>query len=205
MGLFNMFSSADINYSSLMLWLSLLALLIGGIPFGRIIARWHGIDISTIWSGNHGATNVYRALWMRRWIITALLDMFKGAVMVFIAQYAWFDMPALVWIATVVVIGSIWSVYLGWAGGKGVATAFGTLLMLVPMQALILLCTRLIGIKWLRVMSLTNLILVCGLPLLLGYRLGGIGYVRWVSYMLLLIYTHRTNIVRLWIGSEGKL
>lgn len=195
----------DIFYTLTLLGVSVLALIVGGIPVGRIIAAYYHIDITKIWSGNHGATNIYRALGMRWAIITALLDMCKWAVIVGVTQLRGFDVWQQVWIAVVVVAGSIWSIYLWWAGGKGVATAYGTLLMLVPVQAVILLATRLIGIKGLRIMSLTNVILVCSLPLLLGYRLWWIGTIRGLTYMVLLVYTHRTNISRLWVGNEGRL
>ena len=108
----------------------LIAYLVGAIPFGLVVARIFGVrDIRQVGSGNIGATNVLRTLGMRAAVWVFLLDIGKGAVPVLLAgsvsQSAIRPDLFLVLVGLAAVLGHVLPVYLGFRGGKGVATAFG--------------------------------------------------------------------------------
>lgn len=114
------------------------AYLLGSIPFGVLIARWKaGVDPRSGGSGNIGATNVARVAGKKLGIVTLLLDAAKGAAAVLLA---WWLFPAQPWAhaaaAATAFLGHVFPVWLRFRGGKGVATALGVLLLLVPIPAL---------------------------------------------------------------------
>ena len=131
-------------------WIAIVAYLFGAIPVGVLVMRTYGIDIQKIGSGNIGATNVLRAAGWGPALVVALADIMKGGIAVLIAQA--FGMPG--WEVAVVgfcaVVGHNYSVFLGFRGGKGVATSFGTILLLdvglgialLPVFAATVLITR---------------------------------------------------------------
>src|SRR2546430_6898292 len=117
------------------------AYLLGGVPFGYLVARWRGVDIFTQGSGNIGATNVGRVLGRRFGLLVFLLDFAKGAVPVAIAVLlAGTQEPAApiyrdvygVGAGLAALLGHMFSPYLGFRGGKGVATAAGVVVVLFP-------------------------------------------------------------------------
>ena len=112
-----------------------LAFALGAIPFGVVLARRHGIDPREHGSGNIGATNVTRILGPRVGLVVLLLDAAKGALAIVIAT-RWCGQPWVVAAAGfAAILGHCFSPFLGWKGGKGVATAFGVFLVLVPQLA----------------------------------------------------------------------
>ena len=114
--------------------------LLGSIPFGLIIAKAHGKDLRAIGSGNIGATNVSRALGKKWAYICFVLDVLKGAVPMLVAMKVlavtphspWSVMLIWILIGCAAVLGHIFSLYLKFKGGKGVATSFGISLGLWP-------------------------------------------------------------------------
>src|SRR5262249_52948315 len=121
----------------------LLSYLTGAIPFGYLIARWRGVDILKQGSGNIGATNVGRVLGRPFGVLAFLLEFAKGALPALLAK-GWSathepDMPVgslPVAAAVAAFLGHLYPVYLGFRGGKGVATAAGAVSVLLPATAL---------------------------------------------------------------------
>src|SRR5215470_1171175 len=113
-----------------------LGYLLGSIPFGLLLTRAAGLgDIRSIGSGNIGATNVLRTGNKKLAAATLLLDAAKGAVDVLIARYVLGETPAMIG-GLAAFLGHIFPVWLGFKGGKGVATAFGVIAVLQPWAAL---------------------------------------------------------------------
>jgi glycerol-3-phosphate acyltransferase PlsY len=142
------------------------AYFLSAIPFGFILAKvFAGVDVRKEGSGNIGATNVLRVLKEKAphlakklTIITFALDAVKGAIVVLIAMALGAE-PAVLWtIAVLSVLGHCFSPFLGFEGGKGVATGFGVLLVLLPIPSLIAIATWLIAGKVLKISSLSSLI-----------------------------------------------
>ena len=117
------------------------AYLCGSIPFGYLVARWvRGIDIRTVGSGNLGATNVGRTLGFRYFWLVLLLDLLKGYLPTI--GFPWLlnrfmgsspvDLPVL--LALAAILGHTFPIYLGFRGGKGVATSLGGVLALDPVS-----------------------------------------------------------------------
>jgi glycerol-3-phosphate acyltransferase PlsY len=133
-----------------MLVAQILAFLVGGIPFGYLIARARaGIDIREHGSGNIGATNCGRVLGFRYFLLVFLLDFTKGALPVLCARWyqesaaaAYSDSPYQIFgldvlVGLAAILGHMFPVYLGLRGGKGVATSIGVISVLAPMEGAI--------------------------------------------------------------------
>lgn len=110
--------------------------LVGAIPFGLLIGRLSGVDVRASGSGNIGATNVARLLGKKLGIITLLLDCLKGFLPIYLASKLLSDGPGsqnvLLFCGIFAVVGHMFPVYLGFKGGKGVATGLGVFLFLSP-------------------------------------------------------------------------
>ena len=116
----------------------LLAYLFGSVPAGVLVARTYGVDIRKVGSGNIGATNVLRALGPGPALVVAFFDVFKGGIAVFIARASGLEDWLLGGVALAAILGHNYSLFLGFKGGKGVATSFGTLLFLLARGFLLL-------------------------------------------------------------------
>lgn len=192
-------------------WLAVLAAyLLGAVPFGWLVARMKGVDLRSVGSGNIGATNAMRALGKPLGITVFLLDVAKGAVPVFFFASA-FDLTddaALtlrVLCGAAAVVGHCFPIYLGFKGGKGVATGCGALIALDP------LIFSVAGLVWLavfyslRYVSLASIAMGVTFPLaawLIGDRwevIAGAG-----ALTLLILARHRSNIARMIAGTEPK-
>lgn len=184
-----------------------LGYLMGSIPFGVLITRRAvGVDVRSQGSGNIGATNVARVAGKKVGILVLLLDALKGAVPVLLARAGW---PEAVWlhagVAGSAFLGHVFPVWLGFKGGKGVATALGVLLVLEPWVALSGLGVYLLVFALFRVSSLGSLAgaLTAGV---LAFRFAPRAYASLTLVLLLLIlWTHRGNIQRLLARSERRL
>jgi len=193
------------------------AYLLAGIPFGFILAKvFAGVDVRKEGSGNIGATNVLRVLKEKAphlakklTIITFALDAVKGAIVVLIAMALGAE-PAILWtIAVLSVIGHCFSPFLGFEGGKGVATGFGVLLVLLPIPSLIAIATWLIAGKVLKISSLSSLIGLIALiisaysmyPTLPGIH----AHAPMMIIAFIIFYKHIPNITRLIKREETKV
>lgn len=217
----------------------LFALLSGSVPFGLIIARSRGLDIRKHGSGNIGATNVARVLGLKLGLLCFTLDVLKGLIPTLIAggvmhllhgsivprpiprDQAWW------WLAVVVacILGHMFSPFIGFKGGKGVATGLGGLLGLWPylgvpaLGALILWV--IVAAIW-RYVSLASCLAALSLPgwVFVSSRLAAVRadqgngtavpdmlpfYLVTIAMGVLVVIRHRANIGRLWAGTENRM
>lgn len=202
----------------------LVAYLVGAIPFGYIIVRWgYKIDLLNIGSGSIGATNVYRALkditprakYLS--ILTILLDSTKGLLVVLCAKMLGLSFETQWAVAILSVLGHCFSPYLGFNGGKGVATTIGSVILLVPFEGSLGLLAWFIVGKVFKVSSLSSLIGVSvgilttfitpyiGLPSNISIMAQVGTHTPLIVLLILIIYTHIPNIMRLIRHEEGKI
>lgn len=184
------------------------AYLIGATPTSYIAGRVaRGIDLRQHGSGNLGATNVYRVLGWRVAVPVFLLDIFKGWLPTF-AFPLWDGMPAAEWAlayGTAAIIGHVYSVYVGFRGGKGVATSAGVFLALAPVAVLggLLIWAGLVFST--RIVSVGSIVAAAALPLLV-FLTQGAGPVLWLACALgaFVVFAHRANVGRLLRGEEHR-
>jgi len=206
----------------------ILSYLIGSIPTSIIVSKAvKGIDIRQHGSGNAGGTNVMRVLGWKHGLFVILLDVLKGIlVVVVVARLHYGNMPfqnitpfddfTLVQIIAGIsaVVGHIWTIFAGFKGGKGIATALGMLLMIITIDMLIAIGVFVIVVTISRYVSLGSLIGSISVPLSLVIRENVFnvdiqGYHTILPFIiavsLLVVYTHRKNVIRILDGSENKL
>lgn len=215
------------------------AYLIGAIPFGVLIGRIKGVDIRQHGSKNIGATNVGRVLGGRLGILCFLLDLLKGAVPVLLAGtvtnvlgHAPADLTGgqmWLWlaVAAAAVAGHMFSPFLGFRGGKGVATAFGALGAMWPLLTIPTLGALVVwyaALRLTRYVSVASMLAAVSLPI--GYLLSALPptamdqplsdtlahllhasppFLGTAVIAALVIYQHRANIARLRRGEEPKV
>ena len=185
----------------------LFAYLLGAVPFGLVLTRGSGIDIRQEGSRNIGATNVARLLGKKMGALTLALDILKGFAPMFLAALVVGDEPghnlivALCGAASV--IGHMFPVYLGFKGGKGVATALGAFLYLAPLAVLGCLAVFLLTVRLSGYVSLGSLL---GSASILGWLfLLGVPAWKWMlaTFIVVMIWVkHHQNIGRLLAGTE---
>ena len=208
--------------------IAILSYLIGSIPTSIIVARKaRGIDIRHYGSGNAGGTNVIRVLGWKPGLFVIALDMAKGMVATMLVARLMegpipfsnatpFDDFTVVQIIAgcSAILGHVWTVFAGFKGGKGIATAGGMLIGIAPVEvavsfgvfALVFLITHYV--------SLGSLSAAVAFPLTMFFRenifmvdVPGYGTLIFFSMgiSLLIVYTHRTNIIRLLRGTENRI
>ena len=146
--------------------LYLAAYLISGVPFGYLLAKkFADVDIKNAGSGNIGATNVLRVVKEKNPVLakklggaTLFLDAVKGVAVILVAIFLKAPESVLWTIAVLSVMGHCFSVFLNFEGGKGVATGFGVLLVMMPIPALIAIAVWFIASRGLKISSLSSLI-----------------------------------------------
>ena len=193
------------------LWLLTLSLayLLGSIPFGYLLVRLvRKEDIRQVGSGNIGATNVLRSGAKGLGIATLLLDLLKGYVAVLLAQHlapANYDLAVAAAVAAV--LGHVFPVWLRFRGGKGVATALGVFLALVPFAALIALGVFVVIVLLTRYVSLASILAAAVMPIaglaLVPLR-SPVVIAGFVFLSVLIIVKHHANIRRLLAGTENR-
>jgi len=191
---------------SLVIWL-VAGYLAGSIPTSFLAGKLAGIDLRQHGSKNLGATNVYRVLGWRYAIPVGLVDVAKGAVPVAAAASM---VPRVGWLPLAVgcaaVAGHVFSVFLRFRGGKGVATAAGVVLALAPGA---------LGISaaiWVTVLTVTGFVSLASMlgaiafPVAVRLLYPGSAYAFWVGVglALFIVFTHRSNIGRLVRGTENR-
>ena len=189
---------------------AVVAYLIGSIPTGYLIVKAKtGQDIRTIGSGSTGATNVKRVLG-KKWFFTVMvLDAIKGMVPVLIAKYLTFgDSLGLVAVvsAVMVIIGHSKPLFLGFKGGKSVASGIGTIYALNFYVGLILTVVWSIITYFTKYVSVGSIIALICAPFLMYFLKNPIGYTVYATIdAIYIVYLHRENIKRLLKGTENKV
>jgi glycerol-3-phosphate acyltransferase PlsY len=188
-----------------LLWLAL-AYLVGAIPVGFAVARVLGVDIRRHGSGNIGATNVLRAVGRGPAVATLVADIAKGYAGAWLGSLAGADPAWAAAGAVAVVAGNCWSAFLGFRGGKGVATGLGAFLRVTPWAVVPAAVVFLALVASFRYVSLASLCAAVGLPL----AILALGYSPWLAGAALLVAVvvaarHRENIARLLAGTERRL
>lgn len=201
--------------------------LLGSIPAGYLAGRWlRGVDIRTLGSGSTGATNVLRQFGKGPALVVFLVDVLKGTAAVLLAKALleplgvplagsgadWLSDSWVVAAGLASLAGHIWPVWLGWRGGKAVATALGMLLGLTTPVGLACFGVFLTVLSCSRIVSLSSVVAALALPLLMlgWFQDQGMG-LRWPYLALalltsaLVIWRHRSNLSRLLAGTEPKL
>jgi glycerol-3-phosphate acyltransferase PlsY len=183
-----------------------LAYLLGSIPSGLLLAKAFGdVDIRTAGSGNIGATNVYRTMGRKMGIATLVADCLKGLVPVLIAKYL--EFPDL-WVAAVGVaafVGHVYTIFLGFKGGKGVATALGVFLGISPIAVLLAVGVFAFVLWQWRYVSLASITAAVAMPGLVALiHQNPILIAMTALIASLVIQKHRDNIARLKLGTENK-
>ena len=186
--------------------LSIVAYLLGSAPWGLVIAKvFCGVDPRLEGSRNTGATNVARLCGFGFGVATLFCDIFKGVLPVLLAMLDTDNPIAISTVAFFAVLGHVFSCFLGFRGGKAVATSIGVFLPLAfgPTLLSCLVCIAVIAVT--RFVSLGSLCLLGSLPV----TLAAFGAFVWVPLALalfvLVAYRHRENIARLKSGTENRL
>jgi glycerol-3-phosphate acyltransferase PlsY len=198
------------------------AYLLGSIPFGYLIVRASvGSDIRNSGSGGTGATNVSRKAGKLAGVLTLTLDALKGAAAILIGEWIlgahagpplsnvdwWIAIAAIA-----VIVGHMFPVWLGFRGGKGVATAVGVFLILAPTAVALAAVLFLPIVVFTRYVSLGSVIAASAIPLFIWLQNAAVKPVSGsaplmfaaVGAALLIIFAHRANIRRLIQGTESK-
>jgi glycerol-3-phosphate acyltransferase PlsY len=190
------------------------AYLLGSVSFSYLIVKAkQGMDVRTVGSGNAGATNVLRASGKGPAVAVLLLDVTKGVLAVVAARALAAPPPVVGAAAVAVVLGHVFPVFLGFRGGKGVATSAGAMGALAPAAMLFTLLLFVVLVSWKRYVSVGSMAAAAAFPLFAwtGQRLG---WVRnedpWLiaasaAIALIVIAKHRANLRRLSRGVEPRL
>ncbi len=210
-----------------LLFVVVLSYIIGSIPTGLLIGKLvKGIDIREHGSGNMGGTNVFRVIGKRFGILVILLDALKGAIAVILVARLFFgDVPFTnvtpfddftliqIFAGVAAVIGHIWTIFAEFKGGKGIATALGFLITIITIDMLVAIGVFVLVVSVSRYISLGSILAAISVPLIMIVR-SNIFHVDIQGYhtilpfaialALLVLYTHRTNIDRLFKGNENR-
>jgi acyl phosphate:glycerol-3-phosphate acyltransferase len=190
--------------------------LLGSIPAGFLMARAKGVDIRTVGSGNVGATNVFRTVGKLPGILVYIVDAAKGFVACAVVGSfgaRWFAASASMGVrdffpilaGVVAVLGHNYTCWLGFKGGKGIATSSGVLLALFPKALLVVLAIWILVFALSRYVSLASIVGAFWLPVFVwafGYRRQCVIVASVLA--VLAIYKHKSNIQRLIAGTEHR-
>ncbi len=176
----------------------------GSIPFGYVISRMKGVDIRKIGSGNIGATNVARALGKKYFFIVFLLDALKGFIPAFVfLQICSMDCGVLAGVAAI--LGHMFTPWLGFKGGKGVATGFGVFLALAPKAVAVGFIVWLLVLLTIQIMALASITgaIAAFIATLYFYDALSIEVMAALA-ALLVVVRHKDNIKRMLRGEEPR-
>lgn len=180
------------------------AYLLGAVPFGLLFGRlFADVDVREFGSGNIGATNVNRVLGRKLGAATLLADVLKGIFPVLLAKLLDQDELSQLWIGVAAFVGHVFPIYLRFHGGKGVATAFGVILMTATWSGLVGLAVWLLVVRISKVSALGALVASVTIPIAAYFFESD-----WrrslilLGMMALVVYRHKENIERLRKGAE---
>jgi glycerol-3-phosphate acyltransferase PlsY len=195
--------------------------IIGSIPFGILATRNKGVDLRTTGSKNIGATNVLRTAGKLPALVTLAGDVFKGAVPVVICNYIIVNIGQTAGNAELIsnakdfwggvaglsaIAGHIFSIFLSFKGGKGVATGLGVLIAYSPVSAIITISVWIAVAVITKYSSLAAIVAVAALPVTFAMSdFSGIKIAFAILFAILIISKHKENIKRLIAGKESKI
>lgn len=191
-----------------------MAYLVGATPFGFLAGKMRGVDIREHGSGNIGATNVLRTLGKPIGITVLILDILKGVTPVLVARLVseGLDHQSLLMILTAIaaIMGHNYTFWLGFKGGKGIATTAGAMIPVIPIAILVAFVLWVSALLTTRYVSVASIVAAISIPLTLvaKFILSGtwdfaiLGFALFIS--LLAIWKHRSNIDRLRRGEENR-
>jgi glycerol-3-phosphate acyltransferase PlsY len=195
------------------IFIALFGYLLGSVPTGIVLTRlFSRVDPRRAGSQNIGATNIYRTAGKTLGVLTLVGDMVKGAIPVWMAiMWSQHDLWGIheFWIGIVAfspIVGHIFPIFLGFKGGKGVATAVGIYLVVSPVAVLIeFFLFAFIVWRW-RIIALGSIVCVTTIPILIAYFRSDsqVYFVLSVVVAALILYRHQSNIARLLQGTENK-
>ncbi|MFQ5991146.1 MAG: glycerol-3-phosphate 1-O-acyltransferase PlsY [Nitrospiraceae bacterium] len=181
--------------------------LLGAIPFGVVFAKWSGTsDPRTAGSQNIGFTNVLRVSGKRVGLLTLLGDVGKGWIIGWLAQRSLQQEGLILLAGLSPILGHLYSVFLRFSGGKGVATAFGVVFGIAPAIGLTLLAVWLVCLAVWRYSALSAIVAFGAFPgvsALYGESWLFVGFAVVVGGLV--IVRHRRNLARLWAGTEDRV
>ena len=193
----------------------ILSYLIGSIPFSIIAGKLlKGIDVREFGSGNAGATNTFRVLGKKAGIPVLLLDVFKGYIAVNLVWYTSYVPFSEIYInlqltfGIAAVLGHVFPIYVGFRGGKGVATLLGFMLALFPQAAMISIVIFILTLLFSKYVSLSSIFAGLFFPFgvyYLSHTVVPTMMIFAVFVPILLIATHQRNIERIIRGDENKV
>ena len=187
----------------------LISYLIGSIPSGLLLTKSVlKKDVRDYGSGNIGATNVARVMGLKAGVLVAVFDILKGFLGVMVGQAIIGDAASVyvLLIAMAAIAGHDWSIFLGFTGGKGVATTFGVILRLYPLAFLVYALIWLFLVIKTRYVSLGSIIGSMSLPFVIYFSgFEGTHILFGALLSLFVLFTHRANINRLMNGEENRM
>jgi len=192
-----------------LLWIAV-GYLIGSIPFGFLAGKMRGIDIREHGSGNIGATNVLRNLGRAVGIPVLILDIAKGVVPVLLAQHFSNDSLIAILTAIATILGHNYTCFLGFKGGKGIATSAGALAPVLPVPLLVAVLLWIVVFFASRYVSVASIAAAVSLPITLGVVAATQNQWDWMLFSftllisLLAVWRHRSNIRKLRVGTENR-
>jgi glycerol-3-phosphate acyltransferase PlsY len=187
-----------------MLFALALGYLFGSVPFGLILTRIAGKgDVRDIGSGNIGATNVLRTGSKPLAALTLILDCLKATAAILLARY-WFGVDIAPLAAAGAMIGHLYPVWLGFRGGKGVATLLGILIALLWPAALVYAAVWLFLLMTLRISSLAGMTAAITAPMI-ALAPHPLYVPMLLGFAVLVLWKHRENILRLRKGTEPRI
>lgn len=183
-----------------------LGYLAGSVPFAFLLARKRGIDLRRVGSGNVGATNVLRATGARPAILALCLDAAKGSVAVLVAARLTAGPATPIAVGLAAIIGHIYPVWLGFRGGKGVATAAGVFAVLTPAALGVAAAVFVLGVWVTRYISVGSIASAITLAVAAGAAdVPGALAAGAAVAALIIIHRHRGNLARLIAGTERRV
>lgn len=188
--------------------------LVGSIPTGYLMGKSQGIDVRQHGSGNIGATNVWRVMGSKWGLAAFAFDFLKGFLPLFLAriinfpgEVSWSVSILLVCCAIAAILGHNYTPWLGFKGGKGIATSAGVLCALVPCVYALALSLWIVAVLLTRTVSIGSLLAAVSLPVAAAFFYPG----EWVYFGFatfagaLATWRHRSNIQRLLAGTESRI
>jgi glycerol-3-phosphate acyltransferase PlsY len=179
---------------------------LGSLSGSLLLGKWRGVDIRHLGSGNAGGTNAFRTQGVRFALGVVIIDIGKGLLAAFLAQRLFgFQHDAVFLAVFAAIVGHIWPVFHGFRGGKGAATLVGGLILAWPQALLVLL------VVWVFCLMLSGYVglstVIAAVSLLVSAYLFHADWAHWefaVACAVLITYSHRSNLQRVWQGDESR-